>query len=371
MRDDAARVPILVWSTFKPSVSAVGGNLRTAQIFELSHEAGFLPQSIECGRVGIVSRLLAGWQARMGLRRAGVRLSWRSWSLAGFYAVNVTRALRAHTGARILLWESTTSAVPAWVARQHGFAVVALAQSIEAFDTEKECMTSLEREAERLSLADRVFCISEAERWLLTNIGISSDWLPYFPPKARCVARAEVAAIRAGGVRRDSPWLVIGTTHYPPTREGMLRLLSWLDPAIRANLSVVVAGFGTEDLSKYFPNSRMIFLGPVSEETLTRLLIDARGLIVHQDRGCGSITRIPDALLAGLPVVASRFAARDTGAHPGIHIYDTQEEMIALVQSSGFAAFSPPRPPAAAVARFTRVLEDLAAARGEGPPKEA
>ena len=360
MNDEATRVPILFCSPYHADVSRVGADFRSAQIFEICRAAGFEPKSVAWTPVGLGARLVAGIRMGAALRRRGMRLRWRELSLAGFHAVNVARAIAAHRGARILLWESTGIAASAWVARASGYSVVALSQYFESLDGTVKGLAELQREVDRMALADRIFCISEEEMWLLANLRLTSDWLPYYPPQERCATRAKIAGIRAAGIPHGAPWLVIGSAYYPPNREGLERLLRWLGPITRRGTRVTVVGFGTEDLAKGFVGSTIDFLGPVSEEMLMALLSTARGLIVHQDRGAGVITRIPDALLAGLPVIANGFAARGTAGYQGISVYDTPEELQALLESPNSAPFSPPPPPRAAQARLGRVLHELA-----------
>jgi len=125
-----------------------------------------------------------------------------------------------------------------------------------------------------------------------------------------------------------------------------------------AAASIVIAGYGTERLRMAFERIGARVVGTVSEEELDALQLDARALLVHYVPAPGALTRIPEALIAGIPVVANRHAARGFESIPGVHVYDSPEELVELL-----AADLPTPPavptPAAAEGRFvSRVLDD-------------
>jgi hypothetical protein len=70
------------------------------------------------------------------------------------------------------------------------------------------------------------------------------------------------------------------------------------------------------------------------------------------------VTRIPEALLSGIPVIANRNAARDQHGTPGVHVYDDRDEFIALALASLPVPPAPPRP-LAAEKRFQAALSKL------------
>jgi hypothetical protein len=74
--------------------------------------------------------------------------------------------------------------------------------------------------------------------------------------------------------------------------------------------------------------------------------------------GAGAVTRIPEALLAGIPVIANRNAARDQPETPGVHVYEDAAEFAELVRAR--LPYPPPPPePVAAQRRFTEQLRRL------------
>jgi hypothetical protein len=90
----------------------------------------------------------------------------------------------------------------------------------------------------------------------------------------------------------------------------------------------------------------------VSERDLDALQRDARALLVHYVPAPGALTRIPEALIAGIPVVANRHAARGYETVSGVHVYDTAEELAELL-AADLPAPAMPTPPAAE-GRFVR-----------------
>lgn len=321
---------ILGWSLFRPSASGNGGNARTEQIAELVKEAGFAYDVInrDGSHYPFTDRL-------RGLAEKTIhRERWPtlSASLLGYYRALLDQKLRAHVGPRVLLCEDTVLPVPLWHARRLGFKTIALPHNVEALTGTSSDIKKLTAERAALRQADAVFCISDEDAWLWSNLELHAQVLPYFPLGERRRRLAALAAARPSTPAINTPWLLLGTAHHPPTREGMRTVLSWLQPALETGLSVVVAGHGTAELDVgNLPG--VTFAGSLSSEELDALLLRVRGLIVHQDRGTGALTRIPEALAAGLPVLASRIAARSTRSLSGVVRYETASDLRALIES--------------------------------------
>jgi hypothetical protein len=87
-------------------------------------------------------------------------------------------------------------------------------------------------------------------------------------------------------------------------------------------------------------------LGTVSDDELLSEQLKARALLVHYVPTPGALTRIPEALIAGIPVIANRHAARGYEALPGIHVYDTPADLVDLSAAELPMPPIPPRPDA-------------------------
>jgi hypothetical protein len=66
--------------------------------------------------------------------------------------------------------------------------------------------------------------------------------------------------------------------------------------------------------------------------------------VVFQTRGSGALTRIPELLLAGLPVICNPHAARSAQQYDGVEIFDTDEELVSLLNARAPMPVPPDRP---------------------------
>jgi hypothetical protein len=80
-------------------------------------------------------------------------------------------------------------------------------------------------------------------------------------------------------------------------------------------------------------------------------------VLIHTFGGAGAVTRIPEALVAGVPVIANANAARDQYGTPGVHVYDDSAGFCTFIRAALPIPPSPPRP--AAEGLFQSVLQRL------------
>ncbi len=350
-------LPLLVWTGFDGSAGSHGGTLRTGQISELCRDAGFSPERIICdGHFSAGRRLFAGLRSAAAMRKVGIRVSPRQLSLYGHYRTSLDRVFLRHGGPKLLIWEETNSFLPPWLAKQYGFTVIALPQNMESLVGDASSISRLSQERAGLALSQRIVTIAEEESWLLANLGLPSDYLPYYPVRSRLPGLESIAAQRDDIVSESAPWLILGNAHHVPTREGMKTLLRQLQPALRLGIRVIVAGYGTEQIAPEFADSAIDFRGTIDNAQLDQLLASTRGILINQDRGAGALTRIPEALIARIPVVANRIAARSTRDYQGVHCFDSVEELLSLVRGPALPSPPPLAPPHAAIRRFTELL---------------
>ena len=69
-----------------------------------------------------------------------------------------------------------------------------------------------------------------------------------------------------------------------------------------------------------------------------------RAICIHSQKGLGAVTRVPDMLLAGLPVLATPAAARSFLDLNGVHVYNSAAELRDLITSSLDVPSVPRRP---------------------------
>jgi hypothetical protein len=358
--------PILRWTRFDSDPHGTGPEKRTAQISELVAHAGFAVESMRPPTGFSRWRTwYSGAQARWrfgpcaSVDRAGI-------GLLGFRYLFYRQALSRHRGARILLWETTYDTVLPSMALAAGFRVIAVPHNLESLVSEQvfanhhyDPSADLAAEVRRLSLAESVFTIAKEERWFLEARGLAPDYLPYFPD---ATLRRECDAIRSKRVIRskpdgtvDGPLLLLGSAFNPATARGMATQLDWISELKDTALSVVVAGPETDALFGSRRSAGIRVLGRLSRLHLVELLESCSALLIHTSGGAGAITRIPEALLSGMPVVANPNAARDQYGTAGVSVYSTPDEFRELVIRP-HSIPPPPSMPEAAATRFCNAL---------------
>ncbi len=350
MNSAPSRPRLLRWTRFASDPNGTGPEKRSAQIKELAEAAGFtLADITPPASTPRLPTLLTGLGARL---RYGARASvtHAGIGLLGFNTLFYRQALAAHRGARVLLWETTYDDLLPDIARRAGYRVIALPHNLESLVSERvfadatyDPIPDLAAEVRRLRRADRVFTISREERWLLEARGLEPAYLPFFPTAALAAECARIRARRetlAGPDGRvPGPLLLLGSAFNPATARGMKHQLAWLRAAGSTAAEVVVVGPQSDVVLADFAAPRVRILGSVSRERLVTLLETCSALLIHTHGGGGAVTRIPEALLSGVPIIANSNAARDQHGTPGVHSYETAAEFAAL------AASPPPIPP--------------------------
>jgi glycosyltransferase involved in cell wall biosynthesis len=80
----------------------------------------------------------------------------------------------------------------------------------------------------------------------------------------------------------------------------------------QTRFNLIIAGFGTEALVKQFKDlpSCVNILGSVSKEVYQKLLKTCKAVLIYQHSGTGVLTRIPELMIAGIPIIANSIALR-------------------------------------------------------------
>ena len=338
-----------------------GGALRSEQIAALVSAA--LPDAVHIAAPyprGLPPHRLAGLALRGGV---AALTSLRSPLQSGF-GFWLERSLKPAMLQRgdLLIYDADPRYGPALmrVAARRGLRTLVLPHNIEALIPKtwpivvdpQATARALQAEVSWLARADEVWTIGVLDRDLLALFGITTAQLPYAPPDAR---RRELLAVRAA--RRpviDAPLLVVGTVHNSPTRAGMLEQLEMARPL---GMPVVVAGFGTEILRDR-AGEGVTIMGAQPWSGLADLMAAARALWVHQTPMSGALTRIPEALIAGLPVIANHWAARGHGPLDGLRVYANADDLRSLVAAPPVTVALPATP--AAEADFIAALRRAA-----------
>jgi glycosyltransferase involved in cell wall biosynthesis len=330
-----------------------GGQRRTLQVVNLAQRAGF-----DLAHVSMVNvpefrnRVYEGLAAAVRCRLP-VRPSLEVLRDLGIAVLAYRHQFQDAHNPRLVLWETTRDQgmVAPIVAKQYGAAIVAFPQNLESLvpgQTDRVIGTNsvanaLEIEVRQLAKADLVVCISREEQWLLKAFGIAADFLPYFPTTE---IESDLLALRRKRLDvTPRRLLILGSAGNPPSREGLVQLIRRL-LRLRGRFphEIHVAGNDTRVLPQQLGIDSIKFHGHLDLDQLYELLVSSEKAVVFQTRGSGALTRIPELLLAGLPVICNPHAARSAQHYDGVHIFDTDEELVSLLNSTVLIPRAPSRP---------------------------
>jgi hypothetical protein len=333
--------PAVLRDSFFSGVGVHGGFRRSMQVKQLLTEAG-----IEVRET--ISRD-ARWPRRQrvpaGLRFLATHrypISWEKSQLGhcGMSVLRMEQSCREHRGAKVLVWEDVSSPLAPIIAREHGFRVVAVPHNLESLAGADLTPASRLKPLDRLQLefdwlrdCDAVFAIAREECWLLANADVPNDYLPYFPPPEVYARLMQIRQRRQSTQKRF--FVILGTANNPRTAAGMVEIVRLLQQgAESAAHQVLIVGDGTETLEGRIGNAPNIrLLGRLSDDALDDLLTEARGIIAHQMKGAGALTRIPESLIAGIPVLANTMASRSAWTLSGVHSYEGVEDLCRFMNS--------------------------------------
>jgi len=324
---------------FKLDPFSDGGSKRSVQIRELLDRNGIpyvndafvLPKNVS--KIQLVK-----WAFRsIGFihchypRKAVKSLS-RYIRLVKYYALRIPIVLDKYKDHNVdFLWENTNDRDMLYLLKTTGNRVVGMPHNIESL-VRGSSVTALSAEVANLRYCDAVFTISKEETWLLRLLGINAYYLPYYPPQA---AESFLLSIRQERERRvpksNKVFTLLGSATNVPTRSGMQALV---DFAATQDLpfKLIIAGYGTESLMPV-SNPQIVFRGTLSNEELESLLIETDGIVIYQPPTTGALTRIPEMLLADIPVFANFNATRNYFGITGIKMYNTFDELFEMLKS--------------------------------------
>lgn len=347
---------VLIDAFYTAGINGHGGDHRTTQILELLEKANLEFATIEKPAIDTrLRRYLAGARSVLHPKTLQFVAQHPLKSISsptaiahfGFQRQLYTGAMQQHEGNKLLIWETTKHfSVPA-LARGLGFQVLALPHNLDCFVMpESQFQQNFEAEVEALRAAQAVFCISREEQWLLKLRGINADYLPYYPCAAILKRLLEIRKQRESSPKKNL--LILGSAGNIPTFQGMVEQIQWLQ-TIRKELEfrIDIVGYRTESLQPYCEHDDFVVHGAVTPEELKEFMIHSTVSLVHQRAAAGVLTRIPELLIAGVPVIANSTACRSAFDFSGVHCYDTLPELAALLTQNFEMPEILPRPVAA------------------------
>ncbi len=184
--------------------------------------------------------------------------------------------------------------------------------------------------------------------------------LPYYPPSEHLEWLRRIRQARESAdcrSNRTGQILVLGTARNSPTRLGLCELLQELtDLGSVAFPKVTVCGLGTDELG-FRSTDHLTIRGAVSNSDLMSLMIECKCLFVNHFPTSGSLTRVVDFLVAGVPVVLNTFAARGHSSLGGQQVFADLKHGLEMAADGVF--LTPPEPtfPVRQVGRFIGTIQ--------------
>jgi hypothetical protein len=326
-------------SHFLPDAFGHGGSKRTAQISEILINAG-----IAAGTADLANNFSAKWKILLYLKGLGhdpnLKTGNKNKYAAGRY-IKLFEEFVQEQKPDLFIWESTVeyNLLLAEVLYKNNVSTIALPHNIESLVAGSKSVFSgkvspdwLLEELRYLGYCKKVYTISREEQWLLSSAGVNASYLPYYPP-----GEAAQFLLRVREKRQHKPRpgkspkniLLLGTFHNKPTLDGYFDLLKHIENI--QGLKIEVAGFGSERLKGAFKSNHIHIWGGVDNNTLSRLIAESDCAIIHQQPSGGALTRVPELLIAGLPLILNIHAARSCFDLKGIAVYDSYPQLLDML----------------------------------------
>jgi hypothetical protein len=158
--------------------------------------------------------------------------------------------------------------------------------------------------------------------------------------------------------------LVLGSATHAPTSLGLIALKPILHviPKAFPGTEVAVVGFGTEKHKQLLETEGVSVRGAVPPQVLEDLMVRSKCAILSQVPTSGALTRIPDLLVAGVPIIANRHASRSYHNLDGVHTADSDDQIVDLLRRLGPHDPKMPDPPLSQEALFVNAILELQAA---------
>ncbi len=318
-----------------------GGFKRTSQIYSLLNESGYKIEFKQSGYRQILPskfKKLAYIFSRKGVYTNVTSLSKK---------YNIEQAIKHYTKLikdyDLIVWDCGIGKpnydyllpIAAKAAQKK---IIAICHNLDSLVPSKESYLSgqispnwLNEELKYLRECNLVITISREENWLLKLHQINSAFIPYDPNDINELYNSlmRVKEKRRNNSTSSSYLLVIGTVLNPPTYQGTFELLSFFQ---HKNYHVKVAGYGTESLVE-FNNHTISILGSVDQNQLEDLLINCKAVVINTQWSSGALTKIPELMVCGIPILANEPAARTFYNAPSIFEFSSLEELEIIIET--------------------------------------
>lgn len=347
-------------SRFAPDPFGHGGQKRTAQIAEILEENGFnISELQDCEKPN--QKEFSNIRDFLGvlnlLRENKFKIS-SILKLTRFIAdyLRLKGFFQRRDFPNVIVWEDThpDKYFVALIAKHFKIPLIALPHNLESLVPGQASALSgisapffFDEELIALKLCTKVFTISREEQWLLGLYGIEAKYLPYYPPKNAINYLLAIRSERSRTARNSTEILIIGTYYNNPTKIGMIEIIKDIAKSVPdyGAYKFNIAGFGTEHLSKDIAIPACINIaGSVDNNQLRQLLVKASAVLVTQPATTGALTKIPEILMAGVPIILNSNAARSNDNTAGTFVIDQLCEIHDILKIIPDLAPIPERP---------------------------
>ena len=348
---------VLRHSHFSSDPWGDGGSRRTAQISGILADAGIKEEIYNPDLTRIFSKKFAALEGIRLMQLHGIKSKLNKTALTqlGFNYFKREKTFAEYAKRhKLLLWESSRQQnfLMSYAARDNGLNVIALPHNLESLVrgqysefTGRPAPLWFEEELQSLQQCQAIFTISREEQYLLKLFGTDAGFLPYYPPAAIRNYLLQIRENRLVRPDRNSIFLM-GTAGNKPTFDGMLDRIQFFHREVKDQTAELhIGGYLTESLATHLPvDARISLHGSLSSETMTAMLSSCRLCWIHQHISTGALTKIPELMMAGVPVLINADAARSYHHIPGIRVYEDDTDCLKAIQQQLQAPSIPDQP---------------------------
>jgi len=348
---------VLRHSHFSADPWGDGGSKRTAQISEILNDHLIAQEFYQPDVTQIFQKKFAALEGLRLLNQHKIQSSLNKTALTqlgfNYYKRQQTMEYYAkkHT---LLLWESSRQQnyLMSYAARDMGINVIGLPHNLESLVsgqvsefTGKPAPYWFEEELQSLRQCNSIFTISREEQYLLKLFGLQAEFLPYYPTREVALYLIQIRERRKTKAKENYIFLM-GTAGNKPTFDGMLNRIRFFHKTMSDSpFQLHIAGYLTESLGSHIPENPNIFLhGTLSNARLAEMLDECSYCWIHQNISTGSLTKIPELMMAGVPVLLNSDAARNFHNVSGIKVYEHDENCREIMKQEIPVPLVPEKP---------------------------
>lgn len=306
-----------------------GGKARSVQLKELIEEAGFTFSRIN---LPMPNKLQVLWFGLLFFLRFGYfkPFCYRSLVNSAYLFYRYRKILRDNPQISMVIKEGTGygDLVLADIVKFYNRKIVFIPANIESLADYDNAWTHTIAKTQRFSneiryfkKADAVWCISEEETWLLRIFGCNARFLPYSPPKVLTTIIENRRLNRKAD--ENFGFLTFGRFDNPLHRGGLLNFLTKLQQGkVKFPYKLKIAGVGSEYFASLVNGlSDVKVLGELTDSELENCLLKCMGTLFWHQPSSGMLTRVPDMIMSGIPVIGNEDAVKSYLWMKGVDVW--------------------------------------------------